>query len=97
MYMTVLTGQVAQEDWATLRSAFEKLCRRPPEGLVETELVQGLDDLTVWKVVTLWTSQEAYEAATREKKTAACEQMFCDAGSVPHRTHFKLVTRYQRV
>jgi len=97
MYMTVMTGHVARENWQVLRQLFEKLCTKPPDGLVETELVQGLDDQNQWEVITLWSSQEAYEAATRAKLTAACEQMFCDAGSVPHRTHFKLVTRYQKV
>ena len=77
MYMTVLTGHVAEENWHLLRHMFDKLCARPPEGLVETELVQGLDDRNQWKVVSLWTSQEAFEEATRAKKTAACEQMFC--------------------
>jgi hypothetical protein len=97
MFMTILTGQVAQENWIILRHVFDRLCMKPPEGLVETELVQGLDDPTQWQVVTLWASQAAFEVANRAKLTAACEQMFCDAGSVPRRTQFRLVTRYQRV
>jgi heme-degrading monooxygenase HmoA len=97
MFMTVMTGHVAHENWNHLRSSFEKLCVKPPEGLVEIELVQGVDDVSEWNVITLWASKEAYELAVAGKHTAPCEQMFCDAGSVPHREHFQLVTRYQRV
>lgn len=97
MFMTVLSGHVAEEEWLLLRHMFEKLCTKPPEGLVQTELVQGIDDRSLWQVINLWTSQETYEAATRAQQTAACEQMFCEAGSVPQSTHFRLVTRYQRV
>lgn len=97
MYVTVLSGHVAQEDWLHLRQSFEKLCTRPPEGLVEIELIQGMEDRGLWEVVTTWASQEAFEEANRKNLTAACEQMFCEAGSIPRRTQYKLVTRYERV
>jgi quinol monooxygenase YgiN len=97
MYLTVLTGQVAHEDWTNLQHAFSKLCAHPPVGLVETELVQDVETPNEWLVITMWSSQEAYDEATKQKLTAACEQMFCDMGSVPRRTQYKLVTRYERV
>jgi quinol monooxygenase YgiN len=97
MYMTVLTGQVAREDWTHLRSSFQQLCAKPPPGVVEIELIQSQDEPNEWKVITLWTSESACEEATRKHLTAACEQMFCDAGSIPYDKHFKLITRYQRI
>ncbi len=97
MYLTILDGHVAQGDWSHLRHSFEKLCSKPPEGLVEVELVQCVDDPSLWEVVTLWSSEETFQEARRKNLTAACEQMFCDAGSIPRRTQYKLVTRYQRI
>lgn len=97
MYLTILTGQVAQGDWSNLRHSFEKLCVHPPAGLVEIELIQDVEKPNEWLLLTMWSSQEVYEEANEKKQTAACEQMFCDAGSVPRRTHYRLVTRYERV
>jgi hypothetical protein len=97
VYMTVLSGHVSQENWPLLQRSFQKLCAHPPATIIEIELVQARDDPSMWKVVVLWASQEAYEEAVRSNITPACEQMFCNAGSVPERTHYRLVTRYQRV
>jgi len=97
MYLTILTGQVAREDWSNLRHSFDKICTHPPAGLVEVELVQDTENPTEWLVLTMWSSKEAYEEAKGKKQTASCEQMFCNAGSVPSRKHYTLVTRYERV
>jgi hypothetical protein len=97
MYMTVLSGRVAREDWNHLQHSFQKLCSKPPEGLVDLELVQGVDDPGEWQVISLWASLDQLEEATRKNLTALCEQMFCDAGSIPRRNHYHLVTRYRRV
>jgi heme-degrading monooxygenase HmoA len=97
MYMTVLTGHVAREDWFHLKHSFDHFCGKPPRGLLEIDLVQGMENQDEWEVVSLWASQEAFEEATRQQLTAACEQMFSEAGSIPQRAQFKLVTRYQKV
>ena len=97
MYVSVLSGRVARENWDSLQHSFSKLCAHPPDGLVEIELVQGVEDPSHWEVITTWQSQEAYQEARLHNRTAPCEQMFCEAGSVPQRTEYRMITRYQRV
>lgn len=97
MYVTVLSGSVDQENWSNLRHSFERLCMHPPQGLVEVELIQGMEDHCLWEVISIWEGQQAFFDATQKKLTAPCEQMFCNAGSIPTRRLYTLVTRFERV
>lgn len=97
MYVSVLSGRVPREDWDQLQHSFNRICSHPPEGLLEIELVQCVEDPSHWEVFTTWKSQEAFEEAQQQGRTAHCEQMFCEAGSVPQRTQFRMITRYERV
>ena len=94
MYMTVLSGHVNQENWSHLHRSYERLCRKPPSGMVETILTQSIEDPTLWQIISLWSSAETYYAAEHQQRTAPCEQLFCGVGSAPVRASFNLITRY---
>jgi quinol monooxygenase YgiN len=97
MYATILRGKVTQENWGALQHQYEKMCKAVPEGLLQTYLVQDHDHAVQWQIITLWKSEEAYLEARKSKKTEACENLFCDAGSVPERSCYHVKRSYHRI
>ena len=97
MYVSILSGQVVKDNWVRLEEAYAKAIRHPPEGLLESFLIQDSESRTLWQIVSVWRSPEAYEQAHSEKVTEVCVQMFCDAGSTPERTTFHVVGNYTRM
>jgi hypothetical protein len=97
MYVTILSGHVAHENWDPLKKSFEQVGKRPPKALIESVLIQNEDDPTLWQIVSFWSSREAFKEAERKEETNLCVKMFCDAGSVPSRRGYPLIARYSRV
>ncbi|GAP05994.1 antibiotic biosynthesis monooxygenase [Anaerolinea thermolimosa] len=97
MYVTILQGQVAQENWGELQRQYEIACKATPEGLLQTFLVQDDEQKTHWQIITFWKNEEAYHKAHEEKKTETCVLLFCNAGTVPERRHFHVRRGHQRV
>lgn len=97
MLITILTGHVSDENDEILKSRFAKELRHPPPGLLQTYLIQSHEEPQRWQIISIWRSREAYEQAHSEKLTEMCVQMFCDAGSTPERTVFRVVENYTRV
>jgi hypothetical protein len=63
--MTVLEGQVAQEQWAALTAGFAEIgmgSQQQPAELTATYLVQGVADPTIWRTIGVWSSQQAFDA-----------------------------------
>ena len=97
MFVSIVQGQVAQENWERLRQQYERKTHSIPDGLMETFLVQGHEQPTLWQILTFWQSQEIFEQARGQKKTAACEMIFLNANSVPERTCFQVRYGIERV
>lgn len=98
MYVTILSGHVSHENWTTLQKDYqEKVTRRPPRALVESVLVQSEDDSTLWHIISIWQSKEAFQQAEDEDEASLCVRLFCDAGEVPTRRCYQLEARYVRV
>lgn len=97
MFVTILQGQVAQENWEKLRQQFERQTHSIPDGLMETFLVQGHEQPTWWQILTFWQSEEFYEGARGQKKTAACEAIFMNSGAVPERSSFQVRYGIERI
>ncbi|WP_322506957.1 hypothetical protein [Anaerolinea sp.] len=97
MYATILRGQVCRENWGRLQTEYEKLLLSKPEEVLETFLLQSEDQPNLWQIVTLWRSEKAFRKAVEEKKTEACEALFCDMGSVPERLHFHVRRGFERI
>lgn len=97
MLITILTGHVSDENDEILKSRFAKEMRHPPHGLLHTYLIQSQEEPRRWQIISIWRSREVYEQAHSEKLTEMCVQMFCDAGSTPERTVFRVVENYTRV
>jgi quinol monooxygenase YgiN len=97
MFISILTGHVSDENDEILKSRFAQELRHPPQGLLQTFLIQSQDAPRHWQIISVWCSPEAYEQAHSEKVTEVCVQMFCDAGSTPERTTFHVVGNYTRM
>lgn len=61
MVMTVLEASVDPENWDILKSEFDSAVKTLDPGLVQTFLVQGKRDRNLWRIITLWESQEALD------------------------------------
>jgi hypothetical protein len=97
MFVTILRGQVAHENWERLRQLFERQIHSNPEGLMETFLVQSHDQPTLWQILTFWQSEEVYERIRGQKKMTACEMIFCDVGANPERSCFQVRLGFERI
>jgi len=97
MYISILRGHVAEENWGLLKKSYAQAIRSTPEGLVQTFLIQGREEPHTWQIISVWTSEEIYDKAHANKLTETCTQMFCEAGSVPERLTFHVEGKYQRI
>jgi hypothetical protein len=93
MFMSILRGQVNQENWNRLKAEYERMCHKPPHGVVRTFLIQDDDNPVEWRIVTLWESEEVFNQAGAHP----CVQLFCNAGSTPVRTIYNVISQYELV
>ncbi len=57
MVMTVLEGLVAKEKWTELSAAYEAGLTRMPPQMVQSFLVQGQEEPTLWRGISIWPSR----------------------------------------
>jgi heme-degrading monooxygenase HmoA len=82
MYVTIVEGAVdsARED--DLRSVWEETTSQAlPDGFIESSLLRA--DGGIWRIVTVWESEEAVMAMRASGERPAALVMFERAGSEP--------------
>lgn len=87
MVMTVLEGNVTPENAKVLQAKFSSMMTKLPPTIVKTYLVQQSSDPAVWRIVTIWRSQQDLDAM-RSQGTPAGVLMFREAGAEPEYTAF---------
>jgi hypothetical protein len=97
MYVTILSGRVAEEDWRTLEKSFERAIRTIPKGIKSSMLIQCQAEPKLWQIITLWESEEVYKTAQEQKISNTCADLFCNAGSTPYRNEYQVFGNYTRV
>ncbi|PKO14033.1 MAG: hypothetical protein CVU39_15745 [Chloroflexi bacterium HGW-Chloroflexi-10] len=97
MYVTILSGRVADENWRGLESSFEQVIKHPPQGILSSTLIQCQGEPKLWQIITTWKSHAAYKEAQEQKITSICYDLFCNAGTTPHHNEFKVHAKYTRV
>lgn len=85
--MTVLEGNVTPENAKVLQAKFSSMMTKLPPTIVKTYLVQQSSDPAVWRIVTIWRSQQDLDAM-RSQGTPAGVLMFREAGAEPEYTAF---------
>jgi quinol monooxygenase YgiN len=89
MVMTILEAQVAPERWDALRKSYEARARLPESGaIVESFLIQGTEDASTWRIVTVWRDQDALDAMRSSGETPTGVIIFRDADAEPRLTIF---------
>lgn len=97
MFITILEGQVKEQNWLQLESNFATAIRTPPPGLLESFLIHCLDNTGLWRIISVWKDEETYVHYKTEKIADICVQLFCDAGSIPSRTSHHVHHKYTRI
>src|SRR3972149_1689196 len=98
MYVSILTGRVAKENWEPLERAFEKeVKKKPPHGLFESFLVQSEDDPAAWQVVSVWDTKGDYKAFEPTEQADVFVELSCSEGTVLPRPASLATTHYDRV
>jgi hypothetical protein len=91
MVMTILEAQVAPERWDALRRSYEARARLPDSGaIVESFLIQGTDDDSTWRIVTVWRDREALDELRGSGETPTGVLIFRDADAEPRLTIFTI-------
>jgi heme-degrading monooxygenase HmoA len=97
MFVTILSGRVAEENWRTLEKAFEHAIKTIPKGIKTSMLIQCEAEPKLWQIITTWESKEAYDLANEQKVAHRCVELFCEAGSTPYRNKYHVFGYYLRV
>ncbi|MHB8857715.1 MAG: antibiotic biosynthesis monooxygenase [Bellilinea sp.] len=98
MYVSILTGRVAKDNWVPLEHSFEKeVTKKPPKGLMDSYLVQSEDDPASWQVVSVWATKAEFKDFEKTEQANVFVELLCDSGTVPHRLGYVTVGRYERV
>ncbi|NPV76585.1 MAG: hypothetical protein HPY59_09460 [Anaerolineae bacterium] len=97
MFITILEGQVKEQNWQQLEKNYAAAIRNPPPGLLESFLIHCLDNTGLWRIISVWKDEGTYNQYKTEKIIDTCVQLFCDAGSIPSRTTHHVHQKYTRV
>jgi heme-degrading monooxygenase HmoA len=91
MIMTILEGQVANQNWSKLEQAYQEGSQHNEPGLVQSFLIHSTKETDLWRIVTLWSSREALDAMRRSNETPRGVLMFRQANSEPSLSVFEVV------
>ncbi|HEY9121396.1 MAG TPA: hypothetical protein VIM80_00205 [Brevefilum sp.] len=97
MFVTILSGRVAKEDWRTLEKSYERAIRSAPKGILSSMLIQCEAEPKLWQIITTWQSAEIYQNALEQKLSETCVNLFCNAGTTPYRNEYRVFGNYSRV
>jgi heme-degrading monooxygenase HmoA len=91
MVITILEAHVSKENWSALENAYQTGTHHTEAGLVQSFLIQSVKDVELWRIVTIWRSQEALEAMRRLAEIPRGVLMFRDANADPVLSIFNIV------
>ena len=97
MHISILSGRVTEENWRLLEKSYELAIKHPPQGIMSSLLIQCQVEPKLWQIITTWESFEVFEKAKEQKIINTCFDLFCNAGSSPHRNDFRVLGKYTRV
>jgi quinol monooxygenase YgiN len=82
--MMILEARVAPENWDVLEQGYrDRVAQGFPAELIEIVLVQAVAEPAVWRIVSIWSSQEALDAYRRSVHPLSGPEMFRAAGADP--------------
>jgi quinol monooxygenase YgiN len=90
MVMTILEASVDRENWQVLEENYASAIKELEPGLVQTYLVQAQQDQNLWRIITVWESQEALTKMRESGQTPRGVIMFRAASAEPTLTVFQI-------
>lgn len=91
MVMTILEGRVEKENWSRLEQAYQGASQHQEAGLVQSFLIHSTKESDLWRIITLWSTQEALDAMRHSNETPRGVLMFRQAHTEPQLTIFEVV------
>ena len=89
--MTILEAHVSKENWSVLEQAYELGAQYRDAGLVQSFLIHSSKDAELWRILTVWRSQEALAEMRASGDTPRGVLMFRAAKAEPVLTIFQIV------
>jgi quinol monooxygenase YgiN len=83
MVMTILEARVSRENWQALEHVYQQGAQQREPGLVQSFLIHSKKEADLWRIVTIWSSQEALDAMRGTGETPRGVLMFRLAQAEP--------------
>ena len=93
MVMTILEARVSQENWQALEQAYQQGAQHREAGLEQSFLIHSKKEADLWRIVTIWRSQEALDEMRRSGETPRGVLMFRAANAEPVLSIFEIAQR----
>jgi quinol monooxygenase YgiN len=90
MVMTILEAFVDRENWHVLQESYEAAIKELEPGIVQTYLAQAQKDQNLWRIITVWESQDALSQMRESGQTPRGVIMFRAASAEPTLTVFRI-------
>ena len=90
MVMTILEARVSKENWGLLEGAFQKAAQFTDAGLVRTFLIQSAKEEELWRILTVWESQEALNAMRNSGEIPRGVLIFRESKAEPALSVFRI-------
>ena len=82
--VTMVEGSVSEKLWQELEQGYAKILElEPPGGIIESFLLQERDDVTLWRLVTVWKDWEQLSAMRKAHSVPPGAKIFKDIGVEP--------------
>jgi quinol monooxygenase YgiN len=83
MVMTMLEAHVESDKWAALEVTYRTALEKQDPGLVQTYLVHSRTDPSMWRMVGVWRSREAFEQMRNSGEVPRGVRILRAAGAEP--------------
>jgi heme-degrading monooxygenase HmoA len=90
MVITVLEAHVKPENWTAFQGDFNQRIAQLPPQMLQTFLLQGATDQTLWQIVSVWKSRAALDEMRNSGETPEGVLMFRAAGAEPKLSIFNV-------
>ncbi len=93
MVITILEALVAEDKAAVLQDTYQRAVEHLDAGIVQTLLLRGMKDTSIWQIVTMWESRAALDAMRQTGETPRGVLIFRAANAEPVLTIYDVVAQ----
>jgi hypothetical protein len=97
MLITIIEAHVPPEKWKDVEIAYQESIRHVPPQLERTFLIQDKTDHMVWRVISFWRSEAAFEEASQMGTHDSCMSIFRGIEVKATRRIFDVLARHEQI